>query len=198
MVTAAESEGLATINPPAEGFSPNPTQGEWGKIEGQRRLGGNDKLKVCTFNIQFLGNYKNRDNHALADYMKKSSCDMVVVQELIAPPNIATLYSAQPEMANKVYTFPDHTPIVPNEGNTDFFKEMRMAGFDKFWLSDQDTGNSETNQSNGTATEWFVVFYKNWLVSPKLSLPHGFLHSDVTHNPRFDRVPYAFSFQTKG
>lgn len=28
-------------------------------------------------------------------------------------------------------------------------------------------------------------------------LPHGFIAKDVTANPKFDRVPYAFPFRTK-
>ena len=41
-------------------------------------------LDICSFNIQFLGHFKNRDDEALAALVK--DFDIVVVQELVAPP----------------------------------------------------------------------------------------------------------------
>ena len=43
-----------------------------------------NKIYICSFNIQFLGNYKKRDNEALADLLK--NFDIVIIQELLAPP----------------------------------------------------------------------------------------------------------------
>jgi len=43
-----------------------------------------DTITICSFNIQFLGSFKKRDNTALADILK--GYDIVVVQELVAPP----------------------------------------------------------------------------------------------------------------
>ena len=55
-------------------------------------------LKICSFNIQFLGQSKVRDDVALANLIK--DYDVVVVQELIAPPYPGT--------------FPDGTPFQPD------------------------------------------------------------------------------------
>ena len=41
-------------------------------------------INICSFNVQFLGNPKNRDNAALANLV--GGFDIVVIQELVAPP----------------------------------------------------------------------------------------------------------------
>lgn len=43
-----------------------------------------DTLSICSFNIQFLGNFKNKDNVTLSKILKPF--DIVVIQELVAPP----------------------------------------------------------------------------------------------------------------
>ena len=47
-----------------------------------------DTLRIASFNIQFLGSFKKRDNTALAEIV--APLDMVVVQELVAPPVAGT------------------------------------------------------------------------------------------------------------
>ena len=54
-----------------------------------------EPLKVCSFNIQFLGSSKSRDDAALSIILK--DYDIVVIQELVAPPYPGT--------------FPDNTPF---------------------------------------------------------------------------------------
>ncbi len=57
-------------------------------------------FSVCSFNIQFLGSTKNRDYEGLAELLKKKACDVVVIQELDAPPSEAYLAK------NSLYPFP--------------------------------------------------------------------------------------------
>jgi hypothetical protein len=47
-----------------------------------------DTLTICSFNIQFLGHFKKKDDNALAEILKDS--DIVVVQELVTPPIAGT------------------------------------------------------------------------------------------------------------
>ena len=42
------------------------------------------ELKICSFNIQFLGHFKSRDNETLGNIL--SQYDLVVIQEMVAPP----------------------------------------------------------------------------------------------------------------
>lgn len=72
---------------------------------------------------------------------------------------------------------------------------MRAQGYD-YVLSEEDTGPGDKNHSNSTATEWWVTFYRAARVLPALDLPRGFLATDRTHNPDYERVPYAFGFRT--
>lgn len=137
------------------------------------------RLTICSFNIQFLGQSKKRDNAALAGLVK--DYDIVVVQEVIAPP-----YPGN---------FPDGTPFKPNPRTAEFFDAMKANGF-SYWLSEEDTGPGEKNHLNSTATEWFVAFYKPRSVGTANDLPAGFLAEDLTDNEDFDRVPYAFSFRS--
>ncbi|MCB0349557.1 MAG: hypothetical protein KDD38_00140 [Bdellovibrionales bacterium] len=157
-----------------------------------------EAVQLCTSNIQFLGGSKLRDNEALANIYKNKGCDLVIVQELIAPPDLTLLPNSPLYNSKEVPTYPDGTALRANERNTEFFIAMLAAGYDQFWLSEEDTGTSVKNHSNGTNTEWFVVFYKSQVVRPKLDLPNGFLDADRTANPKYDRVPYAFSFTTVG
>ena len=137
-----------------------------------------DLITVCSFNIQFLGNFKDRDNAALAAILRDD--DIVVVQELVAPPYPGT--------------FPDGTAFTPDPEAEAFFAEMEALGF-AYVLSEEDTGRGETNHSNSSATEWWVAFYDPDTVQEDPDLARGFLATDRTRNPDFDRVPYAFPFQ---
>ncbi len=136
-------------------------------------------LDVVSFNIQFLGNFKNRDNDALAALV--ASNDIVVIQELVAPPFAGT--------------FPDGTNYRPDPEAQQFFDAMTSRGFD-FILSEEDTGTNDKIHVNSTGTEWWVVFYKPDVVKLASDVPHGYLAIDRSNHNDFERVPYAFSFRT--
>lgn len=136
------------------------------------------QLTICSFNIQFLGNSTARDNAALADIVK--GYDVVVVQELVAPP-----YAGK---------FPNGEAFKPDPQAARFFDAMRQHGF-SFVLSEEDTGTGDTIHLNSTATEWWVTFYKPGKVRPAPDLPGGFLAGDRSNHPDYERVPYAFPFR---
>lgn len=154
--------------------------------------------QICSFNIQFLGNSKLRKNKELAELLKNENCSMVVVQEIVAPPDLRLV-------PNNPYFGTENLPVVEDANEmirpqplvTEFFLDMTAAGYDSFWLSEQDSGPVEKNNNNGSATEWFAVFYKSSIWDKALDLPNGFLAKDVTNNLDYDRVPYAFSFRDK-
>ncbi len=136
-------------------------------------------LCICSFNVQFLGSSASRDNAALADAV--AACDVLVVQELVAPP-----YEGE---------FPDGTAFKPDDEAAAFYNEMKDRGFE-YRMSEEDTGTSETNHNNGSATEWWVAFYHPERAHPADDVPTGFIADDVTANPNLDRVPFAFGFRT--
>lgn len=139
-----------------------------------------DTLKLCTFNIQFLGHFKKRDNGALANILK--DYDIITIQELVSPP-----YEG---------TFPDSTPYIPDPESKNFFEAMENHGF-TYWLSEEDTGTNDEIHMNTSATEWWVTFYRENIVEPATDLPNGFLADDRSNHPDYERVPYAFAFRTK-
>ncbi|QDU59865.1 Endonuclease/Exonuclease/phosphatase family protein [Planctomycetes bacterium Pan216] len=141
--------------------------------------GAVDSITVCSFNIQFLGSSRSRDDAALVDVV--DDYDVVVVQELVAPP-----YSG---------TFPDGSAYRPDKEAGHFFNAMRGAGFE-YVLSSEDTGTGAKNHQNGSTTEWWVAFYKPTKVKPAADLPNGFLANDRTDHTDYERVPYAFGFRT--
>jgi endonuclease/exonuclease/phosphatase family metal-dependent hydrolase len=138
-----------------------------------------DSIKVCSFNIQFLGNSKKRDNGALAELVK--DFDLVVIQELIAPPYAGT--------------FPDGTSYKPDKEASAFFDEMKKSGF-TYALSEEDTGTGNRIHLNSSATEWWVVFFKTNAVMLAPDLPTGFLAEDRSNHPDYERVPFAFGFRS--
>ncbi len=138
-----------------------------------------DTLKVCTFNIQFLGHFNKKDNSSLADVLKVY--DIVVVQELVAPP-----YDG---------IYPDGELFKPDDESKAFFDAMSANGF-QYILSDEDTGTNDEIHINTSATEWWVTFYKNDRVNLADGLPSGFLEADRSNNPDFERVPFAFGFRS--
>jgi endonuclease/exonuclease/phosphatase family metal-dependent hydrolase len=137
------------------------------------------KIYICSFNIQFLGNSKKRDNDALADLLK--NFDIVIVQELLAPPFDGV--------------FPNGEKFKPSKVAEVFVKAMVNQGF-KFVLSEEDTGPGNKIHLNSSATEWWIAFYKDEKVRLAMDLPHGFLAEDRSNNIDFDRVPYAFPFRS--
>lgn len=137
-------------------------------------------LKVCSFNIQFLGNSKKRENAALAAML--ASFDIVVVQELIAPPCAGR--------------YPDGTAYKPDPEVAAFIEQMELRGF-SYLLSEEDTGMGPKIHLNSSATEWWITFYRADIVEPAMDLPGGFLASGRAANPILARVPYAFPFRTR-
>lgn len=138
------------------------------------------ELSICSFNIQFLGNFKNRNDSALADLVK--AYDIVVIQELVAPP-VSGIY-------------PNGDAYAADMEAERFMECMTQNGF-QFVLSDEDTGTGKDIHKYSAATEWWIAFYKADKVNPVKELPSGFLAEDRSDHPDFERVPYAFSFETK-
>jgi len=138
-----------------------------------------DTISIASFNIQFLGNSTRRDDAALAAILK--DYDIVVVQELVSPP-----YAGN---------FPDGTPLKPDAESAEFFDEMIALGF-QYSLSEEDTGTGDTIHKNGSATEWWVAFFKPEVVEIATDLPSGFLAEDRSNHDDYERVPYAFPFRT--
>ena len=143
-------------------------------IACKNAMATNPSYNLCSFNIQFLGTFKIKENLKLAEYMQESQCDLVMIQELVAPPT--GKHEANQRVRN-------------------FFSAMKSVGFASYWLSEEDTGRGSKNGLLGSSTEWHVVFYKGEKLYPAMDLPNGFLAEDVTAHPDYDRVPYAFSFR---
>lgn len=140
-----------------------------------------ENISVCSFNIQFLGNFKNRADAALANVV--DDCDIVAVQELVAPPRAGV--------------FPNGDDFRPDPEAEEFFAAMEAEGF-SFVLSEEDTGTGDQMHVNSSATEWFVTFFKPDRIEVADDLPTGFLAADRYNNDDFERVPYAFGFRTVG
>lgn len=155
-----------------------------------------DGSEICSFNIQFLGNSKVRKNQELANMLNEHKCTMVVIQEVVAPPDLRLLPGNEYYGKSELPVFPQtKNPWKPQPAVTDFFISMQAVGYDGFWISEQDTGPGEANENNGSATEWWVIFYKKSIWKEARDLPHGFLDQKVTANANWDRVPYAFSMR---
>lgn len=137
-----------------------------------------DTLSICSFNIQFLGHFKSRENAVLAEILKDH--DIVVVQEMVAPPIQGI--------------FPNGEPFNKDKESADFVVEMEKNGF-SYWLSPEDTGPSK-NHTPTSASEWWIVFYKNKRVLPDTNRCYGFVSSPLTQNEIYERVPYAFPFKS--
>lgn len=130
-------------------------------------------LTICSFNIKFVGLYEKRENQALAELLK--DYDLVVVQELIAPPSAVPANSTRSRAKL-------------------FFDAMAARGFSNV-LSESDTGNADLG-SFTSRTEYFVTFYKPGRVAPASDLPNGFISAPLSRHPSFRRVPYATGFRT--
>lgn len=157
----------------------------------------NSSLKICSFNIQFLGNSKLRDDDALAQVLRTKACDIVAVQELVAPPDLRLLPASNYYRQERLPTFPGTTQeYLPSNKATSFFMAMQNAGFDGFILSEEDTGPGAQAHTNASSSEWWVAFYNTKKVKPAIDLPHGFLSETRSESKDWDRVPYAFSFRS--
>lgn len=137
-----------------------------------------DTLNICSFNIQFLGHFKYRENTILAEILKDH--DIVVVQEMVAPP--------------KEGEYPDGTKYKKDKESADFLEEMEKQDF-SYWLSPEDTGPSK-NHSPTTTSEWWIVFYKSKSVLPDTNRCYGFVSKPLTQNDVYERVPFAFPFKS--
>lgn len=137
-----------------------------------------DTLNICSFNIQFLGNFKNKDKVTLSKILKHY--DIVVIQELVAPP-----------FAGK---YADKTPYNIDEESKAFYSEMTKQGF-ACWLSNEDTGPTK-NHVNSTASEWWIVFYKTSKVHGDSTRFHGFVSQPLVANSNQDRVSFVFPFKS--
>ena len=136
-------------------------------------------ITVCSFNIKFVGLYKKKDNQSLAELV--GQYDMVVVQELVAPPD------------NDHYC--DGTPYREDAEADAFFNAMSAQGF-AYSLSCEDTGSGQSIHKRSASTEWSVVFYKPAKLALADDLPHGFLAEDRSAHPVYRRVPHAHGFRT--
>lgn len=126
-----------------------------------------------------MGLYKKKDHVALADILKEY--DLVLIQELVSPPTDGH--------------YPDGTPYDADPEAKEFVYAMASHGFE-YRLSEEDTGTNEDIHSNSSSTEWFIVFYKPDMLLVDDQLITGFLADDRSDHPSYERVPYAFSFQT--
>lgn len=133
-------------------------------------------IEVVSFNIKWLGHYRDKDYQALADLL--APYDLVFVQELVAPPYPGT--------------FPDGEAYNPDAEAAAFFDSMEAHGFE-YALSSESTGTSEGDHRNSTATEWFVAFYKPGLITFD-EAASDFIAEDRRDHADFERVPYAFAF----
>jgi endonuclease/exonuclease/phosphatase family metal-dependent hydrolase len=137
-----------------------------------------DTLTICSFNIQFLGHFQSKENVLLSEILK--DYDIVVVQELVAPP-IDGAYK-------------DGVTYKKDLESAAFAEAMSTKGF-SYWLSDEDSGPSG-NRTASTASEWWIVFYKNDKVRPDSTRAYGFVSSPLAGNPHLDRVPFVFPFKS--
>jgi hypothetical protein len=163
-----------------EGGSEEEPAGE-GEAEGDPEDEEGDEaepLDVCTFNIKFVGNYFDKENEHLADML--SAYDIVVVQELVAPP------------VDGVY--PDGEVYTADIEAKEFSDAMEAEGFSML-LSEEDTGSGDIHKAS-SATEWWIAFYRADRVESAPDLPTGFLADDRSAHPVYRRVPYAFGFRT--
>ena len=138
-----------------------------------------ESLTVCSFDINDLGHYPEKETRVLAEVL--ANYDIVVVQGIVAPP-----YDG---------TFPNGDPYEPNAEVAAFFDEMTQFWGNGFILSAEDTGKRLLNHSNEPWTEWFAVFYNPTKLETASDLPQTFLAEDVSANPVYDRVPHAFSLR---
>ena len=149
------------------------------QVQAQETSESDSEITFCSFNIQFLGHFKKKDNESLADLLK--DYDLVVIQELVAPP--------------KAGQYPNGIPYSADEEAKAFFDAMESQGF-RYQLSEEDSGRNDEIHSATSSTEWWVSFYKPDKIELADDLPSGFLADDRSNNDDYERVPYAFAFQT--
>jgi endonuclease/exonuclease/phosphatase family metal-dependent hydrolase len=138
-----------------------------------------DTIRICSFNIQFLGHFKDRNDTLLGQLLM--DYDIVVVQEMVAPP-VSGIYL-------------DGSRYDADKESERFHAVMLKNGFNS-WISEEDTG-PRRNHTNSSASELWIAYYKQRLVPDTLdNEPHGFLSDTLVGNSVFKRVPYSFAFQS--
>lgn len=137
-----------------------------------------EEIKICSFNVKFIGNYEKRDNKSLASFLNQY--DIVVVQEMVSPPVVGK--------------YPDGKNFKVDKESAAFLNAMTGKGF-KYILSSEDTGKGKKNHRNGSVTEWFIAFYRPDVVS-NIDTFNDFIDEDRSANPNYTRVPHAFSFKS--
>lgn len=135
------------------------------------------EIKICSFNIKWLGHYKRKKNQALVSLLKEY--DIVLIQELVSPPHKGS--------------YPDGSEFESDKEAKEFTDLMLTNGFE-YWISEEDTGPNKIHTS-GAASEWFIVFYSPDKLSIRRNGLNGFLANNRLSNPDYERVPYAFSFK---
>lgn len=139
---------------------------------------GEDTLAVCSFNIQFLGHFKERNDTLLTNLLKVY--DIIVIQEMVAPP-VDGLY-------------PNGSTYKSDKESESFHNLMTTKGYN-FWLSEEDTGPTK-NHINSSASEWWIVYYNDKVLPDTLNEPFGFLSDTIVGNSGFQRVPYSFAMKS--
>ena len=138
-----------------------------------------DTITICSFNIKFLGHYKNRENKMLGEIL--NPYDIVVVQEMVSPPSPGV--------------FPSNKETYQADiESKDFVEAMKNQGF-SYWISTEDTGPTQ-NHVNSTASEWWITFYRNNIIVPDSSRFYGFLDNTLAGNAQFERVPFCMPFKS--
>ena len=138
-----------------------------------------DTISICSFNIQFLGHFKARDNNTLSKILKPY--DIVVIQEMVAPPVSGT--------------FPSNGQKYKSDVESKaFVSAMQEQGF-SYWLSTEDTGPTR-NHVNSSASEWWITFYREAVVVPDSTRYFGFLDTALAGSLLFERVPFCLPFKS--
>lgn len=183
------------------------------------------ELGACSFNIQFLGNSSTRDNAGLAHLLRSSGCDLILVQELVAPPSEEyllrnPLYRFEPYSAEEYARLPVENrvsplgtllkfPLAPEargdpqaladpikpQPKTTAFFDAMSAEGYAFVISEENTGPGG-NHKNTSSAEWHLAFYDPKKFRVAPDLPHGFLSETRTWEKPWDRTPYAFPFRS--
>lgn len=133
-------------------------------------------LNACSFNMRFIGSGDHKQYQAMADML--AVYDLVIVQELVAPP--------------ETLTFAGIT-IASSMGSETFFTVMHSKGF-AHALSEGKTGDNN-NTTRGNTSEYFVVFYKPNVLT-YVPARSGFIDAPLVANNVFSRVPWKFHFRT--
>ena len=144
--------------------------------------GASGHIGICSFNIQWLGHWYEKDNQKIA--LALSPCDVAVIQEMVAPPFEVEIMVKKDEKIT----------IKEDAESRSFFMAMKDHGFDGWLMAPEDTGPNK-HHSRSTSSEWPIVFYKKNKVREAKDLPSGYISRTRVRHPVFKRVPYAFALR---